>query len=187
MTSSASRESERPNPAVQFRPDGEQLVVRVLSSSRRGRSHVSLERRRYGRGSSSASRVRFNETSPVISPERAWIAYVSDSGRNLEIHVRPFPERSPTGDGKISTDGAGTSPLWAPDGTGSCSSSLPHARTQMGAAFPSRSESDEEGWCYPRSEASSSSVTRRATQELSFRVGLAPKRTTSSPDGRALS
>ena len=56
----------------------------------------------------------FNETSPKISPDGRWIAYISnESGRN-EIYVRPFPDSS-RGKWQILTDG-GEAPVWARNG-----------------------------------------------------------------------
>jgi serine/threonine-protein kinase len=55
----------------------------------------------------------FNESSPMLSPDAGWLAYVSDrSGRN-EVYVRGFAEE--TADYQISAAG-GTEPVWAPDG-----------------------------------------------------------------------
>jgi serine/threonine-protein kinase len=55
----------------------------------------------------------FNESSPEISPDGRWLAYVSDqSGRN-EVYVRRWPGGA--AEWQISTDG-GTEPVWDPDG-----------------------------------------------------------------------
>jgi serine/threonine-protein kinase len=55
----------------------------------------------------------FNESSPEISPDGKWLAYVSDqSGRN-EVYVRRWPDGG--AEWQISTDG-GTEPVWDPDG-----------------------------------------------------------------------
>jgi serine/threonine-protein kinase len=55
----------------------------------------------------------FNESSPQISPDGQWLAYVSDqSGRN-EVYVRRWPGGS--AEWQISTNG-GTEPVWDPDG-----------------------------------------------------------------------
>jgi serine/threonine-protein kinase len=56
----------------------------------------------------------FTETSPQLSPNGRWLAYVSDeSGRN-EIYVRSFPDVSDT-KRQVSTDG-GLEPRWAHSG-----------------------------------------------------------------------
>ena len=57
----------------------------------------------------------FMETSPAISPNGRWLAYVSNEGGKDDIYVVPFPN---TRGGKwpISTDG-GTEPVWSHRGT----------------------------------------------------------------------
>ncbi len=57
----------------------------------------------------------FTETSPIISPNGRWLAYVSNEGGKDDIYVVPFPN---TRGGKwpISTDG-GTEPVWSHRGT----------------------------------------------------------------------
>jgi len=56
----------------------------------------------------------FNETSPRVSPDGRWIAYVSDeSGRN-EIYTQAFPALGHRV--QVSTDG-GAEPVWHPGGT----------------------------------------------------------------------
>jgi hypothetical protein len=55
----------------------------------------------------------FNDRAPVFSPDGRFLAYVSDSSGQDEIHVRRFPD---TGDQwKVSIDG-GTEPAWSRDG-----------------------------------------------------------------------
>jgi serine/threonine-protein kinase len=55
----------------------------------------------------------FNESSPQVSPDGRWLAYVSDqSGRN-EVYLRRWP--SAGAEWQISADG-GTEPVWDPDG-----------------------------------------------------------------------
>jgi Tol biopolymer transport system component len=56
---------------------------------------------------------KFTETSPAISPDGRWLAYVSDESARLQVYVQPFPgsgERS-----AISTEG-GSEPVWARNG-----------------------------------------------------------------------
>ncbi len=55
-----------------------------------------------------------SERNGVVSPDGRWLAYESDSSRQFEIYVVPFPNVS-AGQWKISTAG-GTRPLWAPRG-----------------------------------------------------------------------
>jgi serine/threonine-protein kinase len=56
----------------------------------------------------------FEETSPVLSPDGRFLAYMSDESGSTEIYVRPFPN---VNDAKtqVSTDG-GREPLWAHSG-----------------------------------------------------------------------
>ena len=56
---------------------------------------------------------KFTETSPAISPDGRWLAYVSDESARLQVYVQPFPgsgERS-----AVSTEG-GSEPVWARNG-----------------------------------------------------------------------
>jgi serine/threonine-protein kinase len=55
----------------------------------------------------------FNESTPRLSPDGRWLAYVSDESGRREVYVRPFP--GPAGRWQVSTDG-GTQPLWAHSG-----------------------------------------------------------------------
>jgi serine/threonine-protein kinase len=55
----------------------------------------------------------FNETTPHLSPDGRWLAYVSDESGRYEIYVRPFP--GPGGKWQISTEG-GQSSTWSPKG-----------------------------------------------------------------------
>ena len=58
--------------------------------------------------------TEFGESSPALSPDDRWLAYVSNgTGRN-EVYVRPFPEAA-SGPVQVSTDG-GTEPVWAHSG-----------------------------------------------------------------------
>ncbi len=58
--------------------------------------------------------TEYDETSPAVSPDGRWLAYVSNESGRYEVYVRPFPN---TNDGKlqVSTDG-GTEPVWAHSG-----------------------------------------------------------------------
>ncbi|MGQ0704477.1 MAG: protein kinase domain-containing protein [Gemmatimonadales bacterium] len=60
------------------------------------------------------SASRFDERSPVLSPEERWIAYVSNESGRDEVYVRPFP----SGEGRWQVSAAGgTEPRWRRDGT----------------------------------------------------------------------
>ena len=54
------------------------------------------------------------EVLPVVSPDGRWIAYQSNESGRWAVYVRPFPNIE---DGKWqASQGAGFSPVWAPDG-----------------------------------------------------------------------
>jgi len=56
-----------------------------------------------------------SEFEPALSPNDAWLAYVSDESGQDEIYVRPFPN---VNDGKwILSNGGGRDPLWSRDGS----------------------------------------------------------------------
>jgi eukaryotic-like serine/threonine-protein kinase len=57
---------------------------------------------------------KYQESSPRLSPNGRWMAYVSDESKRGEVYVRPFPEVDKAR-WQISTGGGG-SPLWSPDG-----------------------------------------------------------------------
>ena len=56
----------------------------------------------------------FDNLRGVVSPDRHWLAYESNSTGQFEIWVRPFPNASGA-ESKISSSG-GTRPLWAHSG-----------------------------------------------------------------------
>ncbi|HKK93054.1 MAG TPA: hypothetical protein VJ925_06445, partial [Longimicrobiales bacterium] len=58
---------------------------------------------------------RFNEHSPDVSPDAAFVAYVSNESGSDEVYVRTFPDIS-GGKWVVSSEG-GTEPVWSPDGT----------------------------------------------------------------------
>jgi eukaryotic-like serine/threonine-protein kinase len=58
-------------------------------------------------------RTRFNETTPMISPNGDWLAYTSNESGRYEIYVQPFPQ--PGEKFQISTAG-GFDPVWSLDG-----------------------------------------------------------------------
>jgi Tol biopolymer transport system component len=55
----------------------------------------------------------FNESAARFSPDKRWIAYVSDESGQPEVYVRAFPE--PTGKWQVSTAG-GHFPRWSREG-----------------------------------------------------------------------
>ena len=54
-----------------------------------------------------------NEWAPTLSPNGAWIAYVSDETGQPEVYVDRFPE---LGDRQRVSAAGGSQPLWSPDG-----------------------------------------------------------------------
>jgi serine/threonine-protein kinase len=58
--------------------------------------------------------TNFNESRPAVSPDGRWIAYESDQTRQLEVHVRPFPDVD-AGRWQVSS-GGGQEPDWSRDG-----------------------------------------------------------------------
>ncbi|MDH5195993.1 MAG: hypothetical protein OEY20_01935, partial [Gemmatimonadota bacterium] len=54
------------------------------------------------------------ELVPAVSPDRRWLAYVSDESGTNEVYVRPFPNAT-AGVFRVSTNG-GTEPVWAHSG-----------------------------------------------------------------------
>jgi serine/threonine-protein kinase len=58
-------------------------------------------------------RSRFNERSPVFSPDGRWIAYVSNASGRDEVYVKQFGE---SGSQHTISSGGGSEPVWSPDG-----------------------------------------------------------------------
>jgi len=54
------------------------------------------------------------ELTPAVSPDRRWLAYVSDEGGSNEVYVRPFPDAD-AAVYRVSTTG-GTEPVWGRSG-----------------------------------------------------------------------
>ena len=97
---------------VTFSRDGVWLLYRTGVSPR---SERNLYARRLGADSSiGLATTGADETSPALSPDGRWLAYVSDETGAHEVFVRPFPN---TRDGRwqISTQG-GEEPVWARSG-----------------------------------------------------------------------
>ncbi len=56
----------------------------------------------------------WNETTAAISPDGAWVAYVSDESGTAEVYVRSFPQADRS---RMVSTGGGAQPVWAPDGS----------------------------------------------------------------------
>ncbi len=99
---------------VHFSPNGEWLVYRSGSgSTAQGRDIYGA---RLGSDEAPTPLVvtEFQETSPAVSPDGRWLAYVSNRGGQYDVYVRPFPN---TADMRwaVST-GGGVEPVWARSG-----------------------------------------------------------------------
>ena len=55
----------------------------------------------------------YNESSPQISPQGDWLAYMTDQSDQLEVYIHSFPDMDSGRKEKVSTDG-GLFPLWSP-------------------------------------------------------------------------
>ena len=56
-----------------------------------------------------------NYTSPALSPDGRWLAYLSDESGRDEVHLRPYPDVSK--DRMVVSRGGGRGPItWSPDG-----------------------------------------------------------------------
>jgi Tol biopolymer transport system component len=104
-------ESTRLQQAVSFVSDGRLLVSEAVPGH--GRDVKVLDLRTQALESLLESPA--NELSPAVSPDRRWIAYMSDESGQLEVYVRPYP-RVDGGRWKVSTKG-GRSPLWSRNGS----------------------------------------------------------------------
>jgi eukaryotic-like serine/threonine-protein kinase len=101
----------KPVDEVTFSRDGVWLVYRTGSNV----GARDLYARRLGTDSSIALlTTSADETSPALSPDGRWLAYVSNESGTTEVYVRPFPN---TADGRwqISARG-GSEPVWAHSG-----------------------------------------------------------------------
>jgi len=78
-----------------------------------GRDIWTLDLRHEQRVPQPVTRTRFNESSPTLSPDGRWLAYLADESGRMELYLRAFP----VGGGKIaiSKDGA-SEPRWSRDG-----------------------------------------------------------------------
>jgi Tol biopolymer transport system component len=55
------------------------------------------------------------EHMPAFSPDGRWIAYASNETGRLEVYIRSYPPRE--GLVRQVSEGGGTAPVWAPDGS----------------------------------------------------------------------
>jgi Tol biopolymer transport system component len=104
-------DEKRPIEEVAFSRDGAWMIYRTGSIP----DERDLYARRIGTDSSIVLVATVaSETSPALSPDGRWLAYVSNETGTPEVYVRPFPN---TGDGRwqISLQG-GQEPVWAHSG-----------------------------------------------------------------------
>ena len=104
-------DEKRPVEEIAFSRDGAWVIYRTGSIP----GERDLYARRIGTDSSIVLvATAAAETSPALSPDGRWLAYVSNESGTREVYVRPFPN---TGDGRwqISSQG-GQEPVWAHSG-----------------------------------------------------------------------
>jgi hypothetical protein len=104
-------DEKRPLEEVTFSRDGEWVIHRAGS--------IPGERDLYARRTGTDSSIELvataaAETSPALSPDGRWLAYVSTESGTAEVYVRPFPNTG-AGRWKISLQG-GQEPVWAHSG-----------------------------------------------------------------------
>jgi len=91
-------------------PDGKWLIIRTEVSSA-GSGDILAIRPGIDTAPVPVVATTFTETSPALSPNGRWLAYVSNETGADEIYVVPFPN---TGAGKWAISaGGGTEPLWS--------------------------------------------------------------------------
>jgi Tol biopolymer transport system component len=94
--------------------DGTQLLVEV-ETLERGRDMLLMTRRDDTTTVfSDYLRADWNETTGTISPDGAWLAYVSDQSGISEVYIRSFPEAEAQQQVSL---GGGNQPVWAADGS----------------------------------------------------------------------
>ena len=97
---------------VIFSPDGQWMVYRGGLT----RGELRLFARRIGTDSSLALfKTEADVTSPALSPDGHWLAYVSRESSTPEVYVSPFPNTTVVGRVQISAAG-GQEPVWAHSG-----------------------------------------------------------------------
>jgi eukaryotic-like serine/threonine-protein kinase len=103
--------STRLQQALSFVSDGRLLVSEAVPG--RGRDIKVLDLRT--RALEGLLESPANELGAVVSPDRRWIAYISDESGQFEVYVRPYPHVD-GGRWKVSSNG-GRSPLWSRSGS----------------------------------------------------------------------
>jgi Tol biopolymer transport system component len=98
---------------ISISPDGRWLLARTRVTQRGTGDILGLQ---LGRDTvfQSILETPAYETSPVLSPDGHWMAYVSSASGMQEVYVRSFPDGS-RGVWQVSTDG-GTEPRWSHSG-----------------------------------------------------------------------
>jgi serine/threonine-protein kinase len=94
-----------------FSPDGKSIIYHMMSSTN-GLDiwSIPLEGERTPEP---LIDTKFNDSTPIFSPDGRWLAYSSDLSGQFEVFIRPYPGPGETE--QVSTKG-GIQPLWSPDG-----------------------------------------------------------------------
>jgi serine/threonine-protein kinase len=98
---------------VQFTPDGRTIALRQATPGTTTKRDLWIAQVDSPQAAHPYLASPFEERSMALSPDGAWMAYVSDESGRDEVYVRSFPEAS--GRWQISVDG-GLEPRWAHSG-----------------------------------------------------------------------
>ncbi len=104
---------DRDNFPLSMSLDGTQIVV-MENAQDRGWDLVIMSEDGDSVSFTDYLRADWNETAATISADGARAAYVSDQSGIPEVYVRSFPDAE---DGVQVSEGGGTEPVWAPDGS----------------------------------------------------------------------